>query len=343
MIFLGDIACPEDKISLFVDGVNSNPLFDNEIIVYNLEGNLIEDNEQNNTGLHNSPKIVSAFKNSKKVIVSLANNHTYDYPENISKTVEILNCNNIGSFGLYSKDNFYPYEYTDTDTGTEYAFFGHCWKLYTKTNPNTENDIRVVDCDYKIFIDSVAEYKKNHSNTKVFCFMHWNYDMEELPFPMLRKVSRKLIDCGVEAVIGCHSHVPQGIEYYKGKLISYCLGNFYIPSGYFFNGSLSYPQKSKASYFVYLSENDMKPSFNWFLTDTDDKELIIFDKDQSEYLSDLNWDFGKIPMNKYLLFYLKNRKKGFLVPFFNNYSGLFSKLEEFSAILRVRIIKSIKK
>jgi poly-gamma-glutamate synthesis protein (capsule biosynthesis protein) len=35
-----------------------------------------------------------------------------------------------------------------------------------------------------------------------------------------------MIDAGAEAVIGAHPHRTQGVEYYRGKLIVYSLGNF---------------------------------------------------------------------------------------------------------------------
>ena len=36
------------------------------------------------------------------------------------------------------------------------------------------------------------------------------------------------IDAGVDLVLGHHSHVPKGIEIYKGKVIFHNLGNFAV-------------------------------------------------------------------------------------------------------------------
>ena len=38
--------------------------------------------------------------------------------------------------------------------------------------------------------------------------------------------SKLYIDSGADMVIGSHAHVLQGVEFYKGKLIAYNLGNF---------------------------------------------------------------------------------------------------------------------
>jgi len=41
-----------------------------------------------------------------------------------------------------------------------------------------------------------------------------------------REFAHKLIDRGVDTIIGAHPHVVQGIEVYKEKPIFYSLGNF---------------------------------------------------------------------------------------------------------------------
>lgn len=345
MFFLGDIACPEEKAKNFLDSVNEQSFLENEIVVYNLEGNIVTDEMKKSDGLHNDPQIVNAFSQAKKVIVSLANNHMYDYPEMIEHTVQLLEENEIGYFGLYSsKGEILPYEYVDESTGRKLAFFGHCWKLYTHTNRNTVNGIRVVDCDYDEFCSTVGKYVERHKETKVYCFMHWNYDMEILPFPMLRQVSRKLIDLGVEAVIGSHSHVPQGTEVYHGKLIAYCLGNFYIPSGYYFDGTLCYPKESKLSYIAGIHD-DQSYEFRWFHTDLDGHKMAVsFDvmgEDADEKMRAISGSF-ELNIKEYTAEFRKMRKKRLLVPIFAKYGGVVHRLEECWAIARIRIIKILK-
>jgi poly-gamma-glutamate synthesis protein (capsule biosynthesis protein) len=43
-----------------------------------------------------------------------------------------------------------------------------------------------------------------------------------------RTLAKQYIDAGADAVIGCHPHVMQGIEFYEGKPIAYSLGNFWF-------------------------------------------------------------------------------------------------------------------
>lgn len=60
----------------------------------------------------------------------------------------------------------------------------------------------------------------------VIPFMHWGWERETQPTDRQRQLARTMIDAGAEVVIGSHPHVTQGVEYYRGKLIVYSLGNF---------------------------------------------------------------------------------------------------------------------
>ncbi len=60
----------------------------------------------------------------------------------------------------------------------------------------------------------------------VVVFVHWGIEREALPEEYQYNLAKQYIDAGADLVVGNHSHVPQGIEYYKGVPIVYCLGNF---------------------------------------------------------------------------------------------------------------------
>lgn len=60
----------------------------------------------------------------------------------------------------------------------------------------------------------------------VIPFMHWGWEREEQPSQRQRQLARLMIDAGADLVVGGHPHVTQGVEYYRGKLIVYSLGNF---------------------------------------------------------------------------------------------------------------------
>ena len=62
----------------------------------------------------------------------------------------------------------------------------------------------------------------------VFVQVHAGLEMVDLPLPEWRDRYRELIDLGADLVIGHHPHVLQGSEKYRGKMIHYSLGNFYM-------------------------------------------------------------------------------------------------------------------
>lgn len=344
MIFLGDIACPDSKVIEFNKCIEGLEVFSNEIVVLNLEATFADEKQDfDNECLFNSKRVLDGFIRAKKVVVSLANNHMYDFPERIKPTIEYLKKNNIGVFGICEEDGdtFNPYVYKDS-TGDTYAFFGHCWRLYTETNKNHVNDLRVVDHKYKVFIERVSQYVKQYPEQKVYCFMHWNYDLEKLPFPLHIKVARMLIDNGVYGVVGSHSHRPQGAEIYKEKPIVYGLGNFYLPSGVFFNGKLSYPDYSKDTYA--LSIKDTNYSIIWFRTDDARLDNFIMHNGtetfQDSRISEISI-FRNLSDQEYYKYFCKNRVKKLLVPVFLNIDEYIEQLKEVFAILRVKILRKI--
>ena len=83
-----------------------------------------------------------------------------------------------------------------------------------------------------------------HPGRKVICFLHWNFDLEEYPFSAYKNLAHDRLNMECNPVIGNHAHSKQEIEMYHGKVIAYCLGNFYMPDGYFLAGTLSNPAES---------------------------------------------------------------------------------------------------
>ena len=67
----------------------------------------------------------------------------------------------------------------------------------------------------------------------LFVLPHAGIEEVDAPLPEWRAIYHSFVDCGADAVLGTHPHVPQGWEYYQGKPICYSLGNFHfdaIPS-----------------------------------------------------------------------------------------------------------------
>jgi poly-gamma-glutamate capsule biosynthesis protein CapA/YwtB (metallophosphatase superfamily) len=56
--------------------------------------------------------------------------------------------------------------------------------------------------------------------------LHAGFQFVEAGSSNVQKIARKAIDAGADIVICHHPHVLQGLEWYKGHLIAYSLGNF---------------------------------------------------------------------------------------------------------------------
>lgn len=61
--------------------------------------------------------------------------------------------------------------------------------------------------------------------------LHWGCEWVHDPAPDQLRLARQAIDCGADAVIGCHTHTIQSYECYRGRWIFYSLGNFLFKAG----------------------------------------------------------------------------------------------------------------
>ncbi len=87
MLVLGDLACPNSKCAnLLISDMQRYDLFRDKTILCNLEGMIRDDEPYFDEKLFNHSKVLDAFE-STKTVFSIANNHTYDYPEQSKKMI----------------------------------------------------------------------------------------------------------------------------------------------------------------------------------------------------------------------------------------------------------------
>jgi poly-gamma-glutamate synthesis protein (capsule biosynthesis protein) len=60
----------------------------------------------------------------------------------------------------------------------------------------------------------------------VIAYVHWGHESTTVLTSGQKNMGKAFVDAGADLVVGMHSHCMQGLEYYKGKLIVYSLGNF---------------------------------------------------------------------------------------------------------------------
>jgi poly-gamma-glutamate synthesis protein (capsule biosynthesis protein) len=90
-------------------------------------------------------------------------------------------------------------------------------------------DSNKIGCAWINSVEVNKQIRKNKDKCDyLFVISHGGLEYMNIPLPEWRDRYRELIDLGVDAVIGGHPHVPQGVEIYKEKPIFYSLGNFYF-------------------------------------------------------------------------------------------------------------------
>lgn len=341
MLILGDLACPSKAISTrLIEDMKSMGIFDNELILCNFEGLLAEKASLEDEKLFNVEDVLRAFTPGQ-TIFSLANNHTYDYPEYIEETERILNSRGFYTVGVRHEESLTPTVLTWR--GIKYAFFAHCWDVYTRTNSNKINDISIVDNDYSTFVNAVAEYTQSHTEQRVICYFHWNYDFEKIPFPMHREIARFLAEAGVYSVVGGHSHVPQGGESINGCPVLYGLGNFFIPSDEYFGGALKYPKESLITTVLDIDDDTDDVSCYWLETDGENAlSLIKTERFDEGSLINSYSPYRGMGDEEYVSYFKKYRTKKSLVPVFDRYEGVTAELKQLFAVIRIKLIKAIK-
>ncbi len=163
-------------------------------------------------------------------IVSLGNNHTYDYGyESFVDTLSTLKKAGIPyvGAGMTISEASAPVSFIINGYKVSYlACSGVEWPIKTPVATQTSCGIMGSYDGGEAMKEAVEEAKK--TSDYVIVFPHWGYEnTTELTSAQI-SCSRKWIDAGADAVIGCHAHILQGVDYYKGAPIAYGLGNFWF-------------------------------------------------------------------------------------------------------------------
>ena len=143
-------------------------------------------------------------------IVSLANNHAYNYgKEGIMETKRLLEQNSIAVTGVDGP-------LVQNVRGIMFAFLGY--------NDITTPQPGVANTDEERIQREIASAKKLADI--VIVTYHWGVEYQAQPDERQKYLGHFTIDAGADLVIGNHPHWIQPIEFYKGKLITYAHGNF---------------------------------------------------------------------------------------------------------------------
>jgi poly-gamma-glutamate capsule biosynthesis protein CapA/YwtB (metallophosphatase superfamily) len=208
---------------------DSAPIFANsDITMLNLETALSEHGEakEKEYTFRSDPLMAPSLKEAGVDIVSVANNHALDFGQDaFLDTLKHLRQAEVAYVGggknreeAYAPIRKYLY-------GKSISFFGFSRVLAEADWHAGKNHPGMASAyDPSLVYEAIATEINQSDYTIVY--LHWGKELAEEPLPYQVELAHGLIDRGVDLVIGSHPHVLQGLEWYKGKLIAYSLGNF---------------------------------------------------------------------------------------------------------------------
>jgi poly-gamma-glutamate synthesis protein (capsule biosynthesis protein) len=163
--------------------------------------------------LKSSPKNIELLKYLNINVVTLANNHIYDYgKKGLDSTTSLLDSHDIKYFGVNDKDLLL--------SDAKIALHGYC--CYS-TNPYGLN--KGVN---KLNVAAVDEKLAQYSQQGYLNIISVHAGLEHVNFPAYHDVmmARQLSNTCPYIYYGHHPHVLQGIEKHNDSLLAYSLGNF---------------------------------------------------------------------------------------------------------------------
>ena len=157
------------------------------------------------------PEYVSVLQNSSIEGVTLGNNHIMDYlQQGADDTMAAFES--IGMEYALSGDWGNRFGLYETDKGIKIGF----------VSVNEHYDEARV---YPWLEDGLKTLREQGAHL-VFACIHWGGDKTHVLEKTQYVMGKWCIDQGYDLVLGCHAHVLQGIERYKGRYIVHSLGNF---------------------------------------------------------------------------------------------------------------------
>jgi poly-gamma-glutamate synthesis protein (capsule biosynthesis protein) len=155
-------------------------------------------------------------------LVSLANNHVLDYGiPAVGSTLAALRRAGVDAAGAWEDpaSRFQPV--LRTVNGLTIGFLSYTMWL------NVAGGRETIGLGHFKTDDAVAEVAALRPYVDfVVVLVHWERENDHFTYGSTRDLAHALVDAGADVVLGHHAHVLKGLEWYRGALIAYSLGNF---------------------------------------------------------------------------------------------------------------------
>lgn len=217
------------------------------------------------------PDTIRALKHASLDVVTLANNHIYDYGQDgLKETLDVCSKNGIATVGAG----------LDAQKASAPLFLnvGGLTLAIVNCSENewcNAHDSRAGANPYDL-IDLSRQIRHARDNADiVLLIIHGGHEHYHYPSPRMVREYRFLAEQGASAVIGHHTHCISGFEVHKGVPIFYSLGNLLFDSDTSFHGwyqgfllNLAFKEDKKPSWKILpYSQSKPKPGI-WQLPES---------------------------------------------------------------------------
>lgn len=233
LLIAGDF-CPKDRVAEFIDKGNYESVLGEikeyisqaDYSIVNLEAPVVETSakpiEKCGPNLKCTRKAIDALKWAGFNMVTLANNHFYDYGDNgVKDTLDA--CREEGITTVGGGMNLHEASQTSyvNINNVRLAIINCCEHEFSIATEKTagSNPLNPIRQYY-----AIQEAKKNAD--KVIVIVHGGHEYYQLPSPRMQETYRFFVNAGADFVVNHHQHCYSGYEIYNGKPIFYGLGNF---------------------------------------------------------------------------------------------------------------------
>lgn len=174
-----------------------------------------------------TPERLKIYKEMSVDLVTLANNHIYDFGEvAFQDSLKSLEENDIPYIGAGRNIEEATAPFYFIANGYKIAFLNATRaEKFILTPEATETSGGVFRCyDPTLLIQQIEKVKQ--TSDFVVALIHWGKeDSDELETVQV-DTAKQYIDAGADLIVGTHAHTLQGIDFYHDKAIIYNLGDF---------------------------------------------------------------------------------------------------------------------
>lgn len=258
--------------------------------------------------VYQSKESVAFLKEIGFNILSLANNHIYDYGDNsLSATINEIKTNNLEYIGAGLNFNEAYSTKIIKKNGVKFGLMSACEAEFGSLLED-ENRGGYAWINNDLIEDNIRELKKTADF--IIFIAHSGVEEISLPLPEWRIRYKRLCDIGVDVIIGHHPHVPQGYEKHNNSMIFYSLGNFYFDSA-------GFAKKTDDSYSVVLEfDKDELKGFDIIYHKKINSQTTLVKKEDvkfsleflnnllhKDYFENINKELVDLLKNRYLPYY----------------------------------------